>query len=153
MRLEPDDGVALARPVVRYGAPELTEADIARLASDTVTTRITRLTPAVSLHLRYDLAELRAGRVYAYRDIYHLTTRTLRGEVFALLDQHGIDTLPADSSAVASLVRGVPRQGKSAPLDSLVPELPGMQRVMRGALSPPRSPSPRDTVSARCGAP
>lgn len=120
VRLRNEDAIDLARLVHRYGTPALSAEDIERLATDTVTTRKIELDEPVPIELRYDLVEVRGGRVTVYRDIYGLATRSLRAEVYATLAAHGVDTMAVDSARVRSLIRRVPAAGNSILLDSLM---------------------------------
>jgi hypothetical protein len=120
IRMLNEDAIALARLVHQFGTPALTPEDLDRLASDTTRTWLVELTSPVPIEIRYDLAEIRDGRVIVYRDVYELAMRPLRADVYARLAEHGIDTTLVDSARVRALVRGVPRAGKSIALDSLV---------------------------------
>jgi hypothetical protein len=70
--------------------------------------------------VRYELAEYRDGRVFVYRDIYHLATRPIADDVFILLEARGIDPAIVDSARIRDLVRHVRPTGNSASLDSLL---------------------------------
>jgi len=120
IRMLNEDAIALARLVHQFGTPALTSNDVDRLSSDTIRTRLVELELPVPIEIRYDLAELRDGRVIVYRDVYELATRPLHDEVYALLAARGLDTTLVDSARVGRLIRAVPRAGKSIVLDSLM---------------------------------
>ena len=126
VRLKNDDALALARLVLRFGAPTRVDAEIARLSTDTTTTRRIELDEPVPVEIRYDLVEVLDGWVSVYRNIYGLAAHPLRDQVYDALAAHGLDTTQVDSARVRTLVRRVPAEGRSVPLDSLV----------RGALPP-----------------
>jgi len=120
IRMLNEDAIALARLVHQFGTPALTSNDVDRLSSDTIRTRLVELELPVPIEIRYDLAELRDGRVIVYRDVYELATRPLHDEVYALLAARGLDTTLVDSARVRRLISAVPRAGKSIVLDSLM---------------------------------
>jgi len=120
IRLKNNDAIDLARLVHRFGATTLAADATERIATDTATTRTVVLDEPVPLEIRYDLAEVRDGRVMVYRDIYHLATRPLRAEVYAALAARGIDTTSVDAATLTALVRRIGSAGKSVALDSLV---------------------------------
>ena len=74
----------------------------------------------VPIEIRYDLVEVRNGRVSAYRDVYHLSSRPLRAEVYAALAATGLDTTAVDSEGVGALVRRVRPAGNSIELNSIL---------------------------------
>ncbi|HET9424715.1 MAG TPA: L,D-transpeptidase [Gemmatimonadaceae bacterium] len=120
IRLANHDAIALARIVHGYGSPGLSAEDVEQLAADTVTTRLVNLERHVPLELRYDLVEIREGRVAVYRDIYGLASRPLRDAVYSALATHGIDTALVDQGRIRDLVRQVPPAGRVVPIDSLM---------------------------------
>lgn len=119
LRMLNEDAIELARMVHRFGTPAMTPDDVEQLATST-TTRLIRLESPIPIELRYDLAEIRDGRVRVYRDVYGLATRPLRDEVYVALAEHGIDTTRVDSSRVRSLVRRVAPSGSSLAIDSIM---------------------------------
>jgi murein L,D-transpeptidase YcbB/YkuD len=119
VRVRNADAVELARLVHEYGSPALSGADVDRFASDT-TTRYIALENPVPLEIRYDLVEVRGTRVYVYRDIYGLATRSMRNEVYLALATQSVDTMRVDDRAVQALLRSIPRSGRSTSLDSLI---------------------------------
>jgi murein L,D-transpeptidase YcbB/YkuD len=119
IRAKNADAIELARLVHQFGSPSLTAGDIDGFAADTATREITLENP-VPVELRYDLVEVIGRRVYVYRDIYGLATRSLRDETYAVLAAQSIDTLTLDPSRVRRFVRSVPRAGRSIAIDSLI---------------------------------
>ncbi len=120
IRMRPADAIDLARLVHRYGTPLLSEAEVDRLAADSVTTRELALDDPIPIEIRYDLVEIRAGRVLVYRDIYGLSRRSLRAAVYDALLAHGVDTARVDSASVRRLIYRVPQRGASMALDSIM---------------------------------
>ncbi|HMA22798.1 MAG TPA: L,D-transpeptidase [Gemmatimonadaceae bacterium] len=120
IRMLDEDAIELARLVHRFGTPAMTPDDVDRLAADSTTTHTIQLESPVPLDIRYDLVEIRDGRLIVYRDVYGLATRPLREEVYLALAAQGIDTARVESSRVRALVRGIPRAGRSIAVDSLV---------------------------------
>jgi murein L,D-transpeptidase YcbB/YkuD len=119
IRMLNEDAIELARLVHRFGTPTMTLDEVEELATDTATRSI-QLESPVPIEIRYDLAEIRDGRVIVYRDVYALGNRPLRDEVYLTLAEHGIDTTAVDSARVRSLVRRVEPRGNSAPVGSLM---------------------------------
>jgi murein L,D-transpeptidase YcbB/YkuD len=120
IRLVNTDAIELARFVHRFGSPALTADDVVRLVADTATSRLLKLDHAIPLEIRYDLVEIRAGRVSVYRDVYRLASQSLRDAVYVALRTYGVDTPLVDSARVRALVRQVPRAGRTIPIDSLI---------------------------------
>ena len=120
LRMKNDDAIQLARLVQRFGAPAWIAEETDELASDTITTRTVVLAEPVPIEIRYDLAELRADRVFVYRDVYNLTTRSLRAELFDLLARRGLDTTGVDSRVLSKLIRRIAANGNSVSIDSLL---------------------------------
>ena len=113
------DAIELARLVHRFGSPSLTAEDVDRIAADTATRDVPIEVP-VPVEIRYDLVEVIGRRIHVYRDIYGLATRSLRDETYAGLAAHAVDTLTVDANRVRTLVRNVPRAGRSIAIDSLL---------------------------------
>jgi murein L,D-transpeptidase YcbB/YkuD len=120
IRMRNADAMELARLVERFGAPMYADDEFGLRATDTLATRTIALNQPVPIEVRYDLAEVRDGRVAVYRDVYGLATRPLRDELYAVLTRHGIDTTRIDTRAVRLLLGRVPSTGRSLALDSLV---------------------------------
>jgi len=119
IRVKNSEAIELARLVHRFGSPSLTADDVDRFAADTATRDI-GLETRVPVEIRYDLVEVVGARVYVYRDIYGLATRSLRDETYAVLAADAIDTLTLDVNRVRALTRNVPRAGRSIAIDSLL---------------------------------
>lgn len=120
IRMLNEDAIELARLVHRYGTPSMSAEALDELSTDTTRTRLIQLDSRVPIEIRYDLAEIRGGRLLVYRDVYELGTRPLRSEVYAALAERGLDTTQVDSARVRALLRGIPREGRSVALDSIV---------------------------------
>ena len=120
MRMKTADVLDLARLTHRFGTPSMTADEVERLVMDTVTTKTVPLEAPVPISIRYDLVEVRDRSVWVYRDVYELATRSLRGDVYFALASIGVDTLRVDAQRVRDLVRRVPREGRSATIDSLL---------------------------------
>jgi hypothetical protein len=143
IRLANRDAIELARVVHRFGSPLLTEDDVNRLATDTATRLIT-LDHPIPLEIRYDLVEIRAGRLIVYRDVYRLATSPLRDAVYAALAAHGVDTALVDSARVSALVRRVAPKGNAVLFDSLMRDPATAARATSPATtSLRRTPPPR----------
>ena len=117
-RLKNEDAIELARLVHRVGTPALSASDIEMLASDTAS-RTIDLDVSIPLEIRYELVEVRNGRVSLYRDVYGLASRSLEREIRATLAAAGMDTLTIDASRLRGVVRNVPARGRSISVDSL----------------------------------
>jgi len=120
IRMLDEDAIDLARLVHQFGTPAMTRDELDQLAADTTRTHTVQLDSPVPIEIRYDLAELRDGRIVVYRDVYRLATHPLRDDVYALLAERGLDTMRVDSVRVRALVRGVGRTGKSVSVDSIM---------------------------------
>lgn len=118
------DAVALAQLVLRAGGTNLSDEEIARLAEDTVHTRMIELRTPIPLEIRYDLAEVRDGRLAVYRDIYGLGTGSRIDDAYAALAAAGVDAATIDTVRLRALVRSIKQSGNSIPLDSLVTVAP-----------------------------
>ena len=119
IRLKNEDAIELARLTLRFGMRTLTSDDIDVLSADTLSTSTIELEEPVPIEIRYDLVEVRNGRVSVYRDVYHLSSKSLRAEVYAALAASGLDTTTIDSERVRALVRRVQPAGNSIELDSI----------------------------------
>jgi murein L,D-transpeptidase YcbB/YkuD len=120
VRLKNEHAIDLARLVHKFGTPALTELQVDTLAVDSVTTRLIELTEPIPLEVRYDLVEIRAGRVSVYRDVYGLGKRAIRDEVISALLGRGYETEFIDVTKVDALVKRIPQAGRSILLDSLL---------------------------------
>jgi len=119
VRVKNADAIELARLIHRFASPDIDLEAVDGFLRDTAT-RDVSLDRPVPIEIRYDLVELRGGRVYVHRDIYRLATRSIRDETYAALAAHGLDTTRADPARVRALVHNVPRAGRSIAVDSLL---------------------------------
>lgn len=145
VRMKTVDAIELARLVHRFGTPSVSAEEIERFVADTMTTNMMSLEDPVTIEIRYDLVEVRGGRVAVYRDIYGLATHSLRDAVYAALDSSGVDTLRVDPQRIRDLVRRVPQAGRSATVDSLL--RPGELAV--GAFPQPSTVAPGRDANVR----
>ena len=131
IRLRNADAVALARLVHSFGTPVLSPDSVDAVAADT-STRAFALDVPVTVEIRYDLVEVRAGRVFVYRDIYGLATRSLRDEITTVLAEHGFDTTRVNEAHLRAFARTPPSRWRSIALDSLVdaPPISGVPTSM-----------------------
>ena len=123
VRLRNVDVIDLAKLVHRFGTPGLTLDAIERMSNEAATTQTVQLDEPVPIDLRYDLVEVRGGRVMAYRDVYRLARRSPSEEVYAALAAAGVDTALIDPARVRALVSRLPASGRAAPVDSLLVSL------------------------------
>ncbi len=119
IRLRNADAIALARLVHGFGTPALSPDSVDAVATDTSTRAFTLDVP-VSVDVRYDLVEVRAGRVFVYRDIYGLSIRSLHDEITTVLAERGIDTTRVNEARLRAFARTPPSRWRSIALDSLV---------------------------------
>ena len=129
VRMANGDALALAQFVERAGGVQLTDDDIARAAEDTSKTRLVELPNPVPLEIRYALAEVYGDRLFVYRDIYGLGTRSRLADAYAALAEAGIDTTLVDDQRMRRLVAKIKQSGNSVALDSLVGFAPRDQRA------------------------
>ncbi|HSQ30084.1 MAG TPA: L,D-transpeptidase [Gemmatimonadaceae bacterium] len=129
VRMANGDAVAIAQFVERAGGVQLTNDEIARIAEDTSRTRLIELPNPVPLEIRYDLAEVYGDRLFVYRDVYGIGTRSRLADAYAALAEAGIDTTLVDDQQMRRLVTRIKQSGNSAPLDSLVGFAPRDQRA------------------------
>jgi len=131
IRLRNADAVALARLVHSFGTPVLSPDSVDAVAADT-STRAFALDVPVPVEIRYDVVEVRAGRVFVYRDIYGLAVRSLRDEITAVLAEHGFDTTRVKEAHLRVFARTRPSRWRSIALDSLVdaPPISGVPTPM-----------------------
>jgi hypothetical protein len=152
LRLQNAEAIALARLVLQYGNGMFADG-IERYAADTAT-RWLRVDNPLPIDVRYELVEVRGGRVFVYRDIYALATRPLGDEVFAALVARGVDSAAVDSARVHALVRRVGRAGNSTPLDSLIKRtLPSASRATDPMFTPDQFARMEAPCSRNCSSP
>jgi len=127
IRLRNESAIALAELVERFSASPLSSDAIARITA-AHDTRTILVDPPVPVEVRYDLVEVLAERVFVYRDIYGLGTRTLARAVVDALGSQGIESQFVDTVQVRSLVQHVGASGKSAAIADLLLPLPSGDR-------------------------
>ena len=88
VRLRNADVLALAAHLLAWGRPDLDGATIARWVADPVTRRRLALERHSTLLVRYDLIEVRAGRVEVHGDPYRLRSDSTDAVAQALLVEH-----------------------------------------------------------------
>lgn len=119
VRLRNDDAIRLGRAVVRVGAPAVTDSALDAMIADSTRTRMVPLTVKVPLAVRYDLVEVRGGRLLVHRDIYHLQPPPTVAQVLGVLAGAGWDTSVVDTVRIRALLRRARSRGAAAPADSL----------------------------------
>ena len=122
IRMSNADAIALARLVHAYAGPPVSVALLDSLVADTSRTRTLVLSRTVPVDLEYDLAEVRDGALWIYRDIYRLAgTRVARTQVqvLAALAEVAADTAIIDTARVRTLVRSATRTSVHLPVESL----------------------------------
>lgn len=119
VRMKNADAIELAMLVMRAGMASMSDDDLHRMSTDAAT-RLLQLDNPVPVELRYDLVEVRDGRVTVFRDIYSLATRPLRAELVDVLSGRGLDTTRLDTARVGLLTRRVTQHGNSISIDSLI---------------------------------
>lgn len=119
VRLRNDDAIRLGRAVVRVGAPEVTDSALEAMIADSTHTRMVPLSVKVPLLVRYDLVEVRGGRLLVHRDIYHLQPPPTVAQVLGVLAGVGWDTSVVDTVRIRALLRRARTRGAGAPADSL----------------------------------
>jgi hypothetical protein len=122
IRMANADAIALARLIHAYAGPPVSAALLDSLVADTSRTRTLVLARTVPVDLEYDLATVRDGELWIYRDIYRLAgTRVLRTQVQALaaLAEVAADTAIIDTARVRTLVRSATRTSVHLPVESL----------------------------------
>ena len=88
VRMRNADVLELAAHLLAWGRPDLDGATIARWVADPVTRRRLPLERHVTLDVRYDLIEIRAGRVEVHGDPYRLRSDSTDAVAQALLAEH-----------------------------------------------------------------
>ena len=122
IRMSNADAIALARLIHAYAGPPVPAALLDSLVADTSRTRTLVLSRTVPVDLDYDLARVRDGALWIYRDIYRLAgTRVARTQVQALaaLAKVAADTAIIDTARVRTLVRSATRASVHLPVESL----------------------------------
>lgn len=121
VRLRNDDAIRLGRAVVRAGAPEVPDSALDAMIADSTHTRMVPLSVKVPLAVRYELVEVRGGRLLVHRDVYHLQPPPTVAQVLGVLAASGWDTSVVDTVRIRALLRRARSRGAAAPADSLRP--------------------------------
>jgi murein L,D-transpeptidase YcbB/YkuD len=124
VRMRNADAIALARTVHAHASPNLPAAVLDTLEANTRRTRSIGLEVPVPLSIRYDLVEVRGGRIEVHVDIYG-SGAAGADEVVAVLGRAGVDPGDVDPDELRAALRAPP------PL-----EIP-LSRILR------RDPQPR----------
>jgi hypothetical protein len=124
VRMRNPDAIALARTVHAHASPNLPAAVLDTLEANTRRTRSIGLEVPVPLSIRYDLVEVRGGRIEVHVDIYGSGSAGA-DEVVAALGRAGVDPGDVDPDELRAALRAPP------PL-----EIP-LSRILR------RDPQPR----------
>jgi murein L,D-transpeptidase YcbB/YkuD len=74
VRMRNEDALALGARLLAWGRPELHDSTLRAWIADSVTSRRVPLARGANLEIRYDLVEVRAGRVLIHPDPYRLRT-------------------------------------------------------------------------------
>ncbi|HEY0996259.1 MAG TPA: L,D-transpeptidase [Gemmatimonadaceae bacterium] len=114
VRLSNDDAIRLGRAVVRAGAPGVSDSLLEAMIADSTHTRTVPLTVRVPLVVRYELVEVRGGRLLVHRDIYGLGPPPTVAQVLGVLAGAGWDTSVVDTMRVRALLRRARTRGGGA---------------------------------------
>jgi hypothetical protein len=107
VRMRNADVLALARLVHLHASPGLPPAVLDTLAADSGRTRSFVLDAPVPLSIRYDLVEVRGGRIEIHADVYG-RHQVGAGDVLAALERAGIDPDQVDADQLRSALRAPP---------------------------------------------
>lgn len=105
VRMTNADAMALARLVHALSPPEVGAALLDSLEAETRRTQAIVLDAPVSLAIRYDLVELRDGRIEIHRDIYTKQHAVTADDVVAVLLRAGHDPSSIDRASLESALR------------------------------------------------
>ena len=112
IRLSNADAIALARTILRYAAPSLSQAAIDSVARKRASqTRIMQLELSVRVEVRYETVEMRAGKLVLYPDVYRRTTPASETATAGALLQEADSTAHFDTLLFRSVVER-PRSGR-----------------------------------------
>jgi murein L,D-transpeptidase YcbB/YkuD len=120
IRMRNRDVMELARIVHRYATPRLPQTELDRLEQSPSSTREIALPAGVPLHIRYQLAEVRDGRLEIHRDVYRTTTQILRSHVMKALAKAGYQESRVRTKQLDAFLAAAPRGGFVIPLTDLV---------------------------------
>ena len=107
VRLRNADAIALARTVHAHASPDLLPALLDSLEENPARTRSIGLETPVPLSIRYDLVEVRSGRIEVHADIYG-SGAAGADEVMAALGRAGIDPGDVDLDRLGGALRAPP---------------------------------------------
>jgi murein L,D-transpeptidase YcbB/YkuD len=119
VRMRNADAIALARTVHAHASPNLPAAVLDTLEANPRRTRSIGLETPVPLAIRYDLVEVRGGRIEIHADVYG-DRGAVAADVLAAIESAGLDTEDVDADELLAALRDPP------PL-----EIP-LSRVLRG---------------------
>lgn len=120
VRMANEDVLELARLVQEYGAPEAGAQVPALIANPTRTRQIT-LQRTVRLEIRYDVAEVRDGRLELHADVYGLSRpAATRAEAVLALMRAGIDPRTVDSERLQQFATASGNPRRSVALTELM---------------------------------
>lgn len=114
-----DDAIALAR-LVHSWASEVTAAALDTLVHDPERRHAFDLPRTVPVTLRYDLVEVRAGRLLSYPDVYGAGKEARRALAVNLLERVGGEGIAVDELRLTELLRRGGDRFTSIPLDELL---------------------------------
>ena len=120
IRMANADVIELARLVHKYASPKLEPSVLDKLAGNPTESRSIRLQRAVPLHIQYQLAEVRDGRLEIHRDVYKLTSGIVRKHAVDAVRQAGLDPDLLRTDRLDSYLTQSPRGGLVIPLDRLL---------------------------------
>lgn len=110
VRMSNDDAITLARLVHQHAGPVLPPALLDSLVADTNRTRTIALARTVPVDFVYQIGEVRADTLLAYRDIYGLVgSRNVEQELVLTLLRAGLDTAGLQRDSVHALARAARR--------------------------------------------
>lgn len=123
VRLRNEDALALAALVQEHAGPALSPGELARLSRNPGATRRLGLERPVRLHLMYEVAEVRDGRLALHDDVYgRYPGGTRLDAVIAALTASGVAEGEIDRDALAAVLAapGATRPGQNVAVASLV---------------------------------
>jgi murein L,D-transpeptidase YcbB/YkuD len=117
VRMSNADAIVLARLVHAEASPNVASALLDSLEADSRRTRSIDLEAPVPLAIRYNLVELREGRIEIHADIYR-RGQSGPAEVLAAFERAGLDPARIDPQALAAAMREEPPL--SVPLEQVL---------------------------------
>jgi hypothetical protein len=107
VRMSNADAIALARLVHTHASPGLLPAVLDTLEANSARTRSIVLDAPVPLSIRYDLVEVRGGRIEIHADVYGRREAGV-ADVLAALERAGIRPDQVDADGLRSALRASP---------------------------------------------